>query len=194
MGYAVAERAVLRGADVVLICGPTHLGPPAGARVVSVRTTSEMRDAVVAELDGADLVVMAAAPADYRPAEVASQKIKKTSDLLTLELVRTEDILSEVRSKKEEKTGVVGFALETENVLENARKKLAEKGLDLIVANDLNEEGAGFAVETNVATLVGRSGAEESPGLLSKIELADLVLSAAVRELGWGSDDGAKDD
>jgi phosphopantothenoylcysteine decarboxylase/phosphopantothenate--cysteine ligase len=192
MGYAVAERAVLRGADVVLISGPTHLEPPAGARVVDVRTTSEMRDAVLGELDGADLLVMAAAPADYRPAEVAPQKIKKTSERMTIELVRTDDILSEVRSKKAEATGIVGFALETEDVLENARRKLAKKGLDLIVANDPNVEGAGFGVETNVTTLVGRSGVEEAPGLLSKIELADLVLSAAVRELGWGNDDGAE--
>ncbi len=186
MGYAVAGRAVARGADVVLVSGPTALPAPAGVRLVRVRTTREMRDAVLAELPEADLVVMAAAPADYRPSAPSAQKIKKSAPKLTLELERTEDILVEVAKAKRACTGVVGFALETEDLVANAQKKLAEKGLDLIVANDPTVEGAGFGTETNVATLVGRSGVVEPLAKLPKSELSDVVLSRAIAELGWG--------
>jgi len=186
MGYAVAEQALARGADVVLVCGPTALPAPAGVRLVRVRTTREMRDAVLAELPETDLLVMAAAPADYRPSAPSAQKIKKSAPKITLELERTEDILSEAAKAKHAGLGVVGFALETEDLVGNAKRKLAEKGLDLIVANDPTVEGAGFAGDTNVATLIGRSGREESPGKLTKRALADLVLSRAIAELGWG--------
>ena len=189
MGFAVAERAVLRGADVVLISGPTDLQAPAGARLVRVGTTAEMRRAVLDELEELDLLVMAAAPSDYRPARVAEQKMKKTEASLTIELERTEDILAEVRTAKRRGQGVVGFALETENEEASARAKLAEKELDLIVVNNPNVGGAGFGRETNIVTIIGRSGAEESPGVLPKIELADVVLSKAIDELGWGRDD-----
>jgi phosphopantothenoylcysteine decarboxylase/phosphopantothenate--cysteine ligase len=186
MGYAVAGRAVARGADVVLVSGPTALPAPAGVRLVRVRTTREMRDAVLAELPETDLVVMAAAPADYRPSAPSAQKIKKSAPKLTLELERTEDILVEVAKAKRACTGVVGSALETEDLVANAQKKLAEKGLDLIVANDPTVEGAGFGTETNVATLVGRSGVVEPLAKLPKSELSDVVLSRAIAELGWG--------
>jgi phosphopantothenoylcysteine decarboxylase/phosphopantothenate--cysteine ligase len=190
MGFALAERALRRGGDVVLISGPTALGPPEGVRVVRVRTTEEMRDAVMSELPDLDLLVMAAAPADYRPAEVARHKIKKGLERLVLGLVRAPDILSEAAAARREGQGFVGFALETDNVIANARKKLEEKGLDLIVVNNPNDEGAGFAVDTNVAVILGRSGSEDSPGMLSKQELADVVLSRAIEELGWGDDGG----
>lgn len=188
MGFAVAERALRRGAGVVLIAGPTALAPPQGVRLVSVRTTQEMRDAVMDELPDLDLLVMAAAPADYRPAEVARHKIKKGLERLVLGLVRTPDILSEVAAARRDGQGVVGFALETENEIKNARGKLEEKALDLIVVNNPNTAGAGFAVDTNVAVILGRSGSEESPGMLSKEDLSDLVLSRAVEELEWGND------
>jgi phosphopantothenoylcysteine decarboxylase/phosphopantothenate--cysteine ligase len=190
MGHAVAERALRRGADVVLITGPVALSPPPGVRVVSVGTTGEMRDAVLAELPELDLLVMAAAPADYRPAEVATHKIKKGHERVVLGLVQTPDILCDVRDAKRAGQGVVGFALETESEIENARKKLTEKGLDVIVVNNPSVEGAGFATDTNVATIIGRSGSEQSPGLMSKGDLADVVLTRAIAELGWGDDGG----
>jgi len=186
MGYAIAERAVARGADVVLVSGPTALAAPAGLRFVRVRTTREMRDAVLAELPETDLVVMAAAPADYRPVSPSAGKIKKTAPKLTLELERTEDILSEVAKAKRPGVGVVGFALETDELVANAKRKLAEKELDLIVANDPTVEGAGFGTGTNVVTIVGRSGAVEPVAKLPKLQLSDIVLSRAIAELGWG--------
>ena len=190
MGFALAERALSRGAEVVLISGRTALEPPAGVRFVSVGTTREMLDAVLAELPELHLLVMAAAPADYRPAEVPEHKIKKRADILNIELVRTEDILGEVASKKQLGQGVVGFAVETRDEVPNARKKLEEKSLDLIVVNNPMVEGAGFGTDTNIATVIGRTGLEESVGKVSKGELADIVLTFAIRELGWGKIDG----
>ena len=190
MGFALAERALSRGAEVVLISGRTALEPPAGVRFVRVGTTREMLDAVLTELPELNLLVMAAAPADYRPEEVAEHKIKKRADILNIQLVRTEDILSEVASKKQLGQGVVGFAVETRDELPNARKKLDEKNLDLVVVNNPMIEGAGFGTDTNIATIIGRTGLEESVGKVSKSELADVILTFAIRELGWGKIDG----
>lgn len=187
MGFALAERAQARGAEVVLITGRTALESPPGVRLVRVGTTREMHDAVMAELPELDLLVMAAAPADYRPAEVAEHKIKKRADILNLQMVRTEDILTEVAGKKKDGQGIVGFAVETRDELPNARKKLEEKSLDLIVVNNPLVEGAGFGTDTNVATIIGQTGLEESVGKVSKHELADAVLSMAIRELGWSA-------
>jgi phosphopantothenoylcysteine decarboxylase/phosphopantothenate--cysteine ligase len=142
----------------------------------------------MSELTDLDLLIMAAAPADYRPAAVSDSKIKKSAERLTLELVRTEDILAAVAKAKSDGQGIVGFALETENELENAKRKLAEKDLDLIVANNPTLEGAGFGTETNVVTIVGRSGVEESLDRLPKTELADVILTRALAELGWDRD------
>ena len=192
MGFALAQRALSRGAEVVLISGRTALVPPAGVRFVRVGTTREMLDAVLAELPELNLLVMAAAPADYRPEEVAEHKIKKRSDILSIQLVRTEDILSEVASKKQLGQGVVGFAVETRDELPNARKKLEEKSLDLVVVNNPMIEGAGFGTDTNIATIIGRTGLEESVGKTSKHELADVILTFAIRELGWGKIDGQR--
>jgi phosphopantothenoylcysteine decarboxylase/phosphopantothenate--cysteine ligase len=185
MGYALAERAARRGADVVLIAGPCPIEAPPGVAIVRVRTTREMHDAVLSHLPACDLLIMAAAPADYRPASVAEQKMKKTRDRVTLELVRTEDILREVAARKRKGQGVVGFALETEDELANARTKLKEKDLDLIVVNNPTVPGAGFGTDTNVATIIGRSGTEEPTGMLTKSELADVVLTRAAAALGW---------
>jgi phosphopantothenoylcysteine decarboxylase/phosphopantothenate--cysteine ligase len=190
MGFAVAERALARGAEVVLISGRTALEPPAGVRYVSVGTTKEMLDAVMAELPELSLLVMAAAPADYRPAEVAEHKIKKRADMLNIQLVRTEDILTAVAAKKEMGQGVVGFAVETWDEIPNARKKIEEKDLDLIVVNNPTVEGAGFGTDTNVATILGATGFEETVGKTSKKDLADTILTIAIRELGWGKVDG----
>ncbi len=190
MGFALAARALARGADVVLIAGRTALEPPPGAKFVSVGTTEEMLEAVLAELPELNLLVMAAAPADYRPAEVAEHKIKKRSDIMNLELVRTADILVEVAGRKKMGQGVVGFAVETFDEIANARKKLDEKKLDLIVVNNPTVDGAGFGTDTNVATILGQTGLMESVGKISKRELADVVLTTAIRELGWGNVDG----
>jgi phosphopantothenoylcysteine decarboxylase/phosphopantothenate--cysteine ligase len=190
MGFAIADRALKRGAEVVLISGRTALEPPPGVRFVRVGTTREMLDAVMAELPELDLLVMAAAPADYKPAEVAEHKIKKRADILNIQLVRTEDILGEVAARKQMGQGVVGFAVETWDEVPNARKKLDEKKLDLIVVNNPTVEGAGFGTDTNVATVIGATGLEESVGKVTKSELADMVLTFAIRELGWGSADG----
>ncbi len=191
MGYALAERAVARGATVTLVSGPTSLETPDGATFVRVETTLEMRDAVLEAVRDADLLVMAAAPADYAPAETASEKIKKSAETLTLTLERTPDILSTFAETRREGQGVVGFALETQDELAEGRRKLESKGLDVVVINNPRHVGAGFDVETNVATIITRSGAETAPGLVTKVELADIVLSAAIHELGWEPDDGA---
>ncbi len=188
MGFALAERALLRGADVVLISGPTALTPPVGVTFVSVTSTSDMRDAVLRELEGLDMLVMAAAPADYRPVKASDSKLRKGTERISLELEPTEDILLEVRSAKRPGQCIVGFALETESESENARAKLERKGLDLIVVNNPKVEGAAFGTGTNVVTIIGRSGREESPGIMGKAKLADMILTAALEETGAGGD------
>jgi len=173
MGYAVAEAARDRGAGVVLISGPVALAAPYAVRVVPVRQAAEMRDAVAAECADADALIMAAAVADYQPAEAVGQKIKRRQEELSLSLVRTPDILAEVGQRP----GLVrvGFAAESENLVDNARRKLKEKGLDLIAANDVTAEGSVFGSDTNKVTLLDREGKEELP-LMSKYEVAARIL------------------
>jgi phosphopantothenoylcysteine decarboxylase/phosphopantothenate--cysteine ligase len=173
MGYAVAEAARDRGADVVLVAAETSLGDPYAVRVVPVRRAAEMRDAVLAEAADADVLVMAAAVADYQPAEPIGQKIKRRGEGLSLSLVQTPDILAEVGSR--EGLVKVGFAAESENLVANARKKLEAKGLDLIVANDITAADAGFGADTNRVTLLSRDGEEELP-LMNKHEVAQRIL------------------
>ena len=153
MGYAITEAALARGAQVTLVTGPVSLAPPAGAQVIRVRSAAEMRDAVMANLDRATIVIMAAAVADYRPVITASQKIKKDGDRLVIELEQTEDILESVARVKGSRV-VIGFAAETEDVVRNAKKKLVQKGVDLIVANDVSSLDSGFDSDTNRITLV----------------------------------------
>jgi phosphopantothenoylcysteine decarboxylase/phosphopantothenate--cysteine ligase len=179
MGYAIAEAALLRGARVILVSGPVSLQPPAEATTIAVRSAQEMHDAVLANLRDATLVIMAAAVADYRPATIADQKIKKTDGQFTLELERTPDILAAVGGVKESRV-LIGFAAETQDVERNARKKLAEKNADLIVANDVSAQDAGFDVDTNRVTLISRDGASELP-LLTKREVADMILDRALQ-------------
>ncbi|MDY6269320.1 MAG: bifunctional phosphopantothenoylcysteine decarboxylase/phosphopantothenate--cysteine ligase CoaBC [Selenomonadaceae bacterium] len=175
MGFAIAEAAAARGADVVLVAGPVGLATPAGVRRVDVLTAMEMHDAVLAEYADAAAVIKAAAVADYRPKECAGQKIKKKDGNLILELVRNPDILKELGEKKQHQV-LVGFAAETERVLEYATGKLQKKNLDFIVANDVSRKDAGFSADTNCVTILGRDGTHTEHPLMSKRALADIIL------------------
>ncbi len=178
MGYALAEAALRRGAKVILITGPVALKPPASADVVQVQTASEMLDAVLANLERATVVIKAAAVADFTVRKAAEQKIKRTGPM-TLELEPTPDILKEISLRKGSKI-IVGFAAETQNGLENARKKLESKSLDAIVLNDVSQPGIGFDSERNAVTILTRSGAVNVPET-SKWEVAHRVLDAVVK-------------
>ncbi len=179
MGYRVAEAARDRGARVILVSGPTALSAPSGIERVAVRSAEEMARAVADRVGEAGVVVMAAAVADYRSASVSPTKVKKTAGPATLELVRTSDILRSLGQAKGERT-LVGFAAETDHVIENAWKKLREKNLDLIVANDVSREGAGFGTETNAAVLLDREGGEVPVPLGSKRALADAIWDRVI--------------
>jgi len=173
MGYALAEGAVRRGARVLLVSGPTSLTPPGTAEVTRVESTEEMRDAVLRFLPQASIVIKTAAVADYRPKSTAGQKIKRTGPM-TLELEATPDILKELSSKKMSQI-IVGFAAETENVLESARQKLLAKNLDAIVVNDVSREGIGFDSDRNAVTIISRDDVVEVPET-TKWEVAQRVL------------------
>ena len=175
MGYAVAERARCRGAEVILVSGPTALGMPTGVQVVPVRTVAQMHTATAEAFEGADALIMTAAVLDFRPEHVAGSKIKKSEAGLSLKLVPTVDFLVELGAQKGQRV-VVGFAMETENGPANAQKKLEAKHLDLIVLNDLTVEGAGFGVDTNVVTLIDTAGGQEDLPRMSKLEVADRIL------------------
>ena len=175
MGYAVARAAMLRGADVTLVSGVTALQPPEGVKVVPVISAADMAQAVKAAASEHDIIVKAAAVADYRPAVTADEKIKKKDGELTLSLERTEDILAWLGANRLEGQILCGFSMETEHLLENSRAKLERKKIDMIVANSLKQAGAGFGTDTNVVTLLTKQGTEELP-LLSKEEVADRLL------------------
>jgi phosphopantothenoylcysteine decarboxylase / phosphopantothenate---cysteine ligase len=177
MGYALAGAARSRGANVVLVSGPTEMAPPPGVELIRVTTAAEMRDAVVPRAAQADVVIMAAAVADYAPASAPNQKIHKAADTLTLSLVRTPDILSELAKMRtgSERPLLVGFAAETTDVVASARRKQREKGVDLVVANDVSRADAGFDVDTNEVTLVSSTGEETLP-LQSKSAIAAQIL------------------
>jgi len=174
MGYALARAARERGANVVLVSGPTALEPPAGIDFHSVVSAREMYAVIMDKLEKADIVVKAAAVADYRPIESFSQKIKKAGEM-QVNLVRNPDILKEIGNKKT-KQFLVGFAAETEKLLEHARKKMEEKNLDMIVANDLGQKGAGFQVDTNIVRLLYRGDFVEDIPLMTKYHLSHLIL------------------
>ncbi len=191
-GFALAQAALDRGGQVTLITGPTWLPTPVGAERVEVTTAQEMHDAVLAALEDCDVLLMAAAVADYRAVSVAAQKIKKAEETLTLQLVRTPDILSAVRDARGMRTRVVvGFAAESEQLVEHARSKLLAKDLDLIVANDITARDAGFGVETNRVVLIGRDGSVKSLPLMSKTAVAEAILDRVVALLATGSADEA---
>lgn len=178
MGYALAAAAWRRGAEVVLISGATALPDPHGVRCVRLQTAAEMHAAVLRELPPSTMLLMAAAVADYRPAAIRGQKLKKTDGPMQLELTRTVDILGALRGRAGRRM-IVGFAAETEDVLANATRKLERKGLDLIVANDVTAPNAGFEVATNAVTLIDRGGPTAVP-LASKDEVADRILDRVV--------------
>lgn len=183
MGYAVAEVAARRGARVVLVSGPTSLATPEGVERVDVRSAEEMLRGVLARFAGCTMAIFAAAVADYHAAEKSSQKIKRSKDGLTLRLEPNPDILATVARDKGGRM-VVGFAAETENVAENARKKLKEKNADLIVANDVSAEGAGFDGETNIVTLFSRDGRDLPLAKMSKVEVSQQILDEILRLRG----------
>ena len=182
MGCALAEAAAERGAEVVLVHGRMSVPVPEGvAKAVRVHTTLEMMDAVLAETEAADVIVMAAAPADYRPKETFTSKLK--SETLTMEFVKNPDIAKAVGERKGGRKLVV-FSAETDGLIANAKKKVASKNADLAVANDVTKEGAGFYCDTNIASLVGRNGEVRECGLMTKRELADVILDAVLSGYG----------
>jgi phosphopantothenoylcysteine decarboxylase/phosphopantothenate--cysteine ligase len=176
MGYALAEAATRRGAHVVLVSGPTDLAVPEGIDWVPVRSTENMRDAVREHSAKAHVIIMAAAVADYRPAAAHSQKLKRGEAAITLDLEPTPDILAELGRDHAARRILVGFAAETNALAENARSKLARKGADMIVANDVTEEGAGFDSDTNIVTIFLRDGREIRLPKLTKFEVANHIL------------------
>jgi len=175
MGFAMAHAALRRGAEVILISGPTALPPPPKVKFIGVRSTAQMREAVLTNLKNASILLMAAAVSDYRPRQAAAGKIKKSQAEMVLTLERNPDILAEAGRQKDHRI-LVGFAAETENLLRNARSKLKEKNLDLIVANDVTLPGAGFEVDTNIVKFLDRSRKVEELPLMTKEELADRIL------------------
>jgi len=178
MGYALAEAAQSRGAKVILVSAPSALYPPAHCELVKVTTADEMRDAVLSRMPEATLVIKSAAVADYRPSNVADQKLKRTGPM-TIEFLPTEDILAEVVRRRRPGQLIVGFAAETENSVENGRAKLLRKGVDAIVVNDVSREGVGFDSDVNGATFLTASTAQDLPEM-SKRKLADRILDEVV--------------
>jgi phosphopantothenoylcysteine decarboxylase/phosphopantothenate--cysteine ligase len=178
-GFAIAQAALDLGAEVTLVAGETHLDAPVGARRVDVRTTQDMLAAVLEAVSDADALIMAAAVADFRPAEAVGHKIKKGEKVPQIELALTEDILLEI-SKQKEKSGyprvTVGFAAESDDLIKNAKKKLSSKNLDMIVANDIRATDAGFGVDTNRVTILHAGGEKEELPLMSKAEVGEVVM------------------
>jgi len=178
MGYSLATAALERGAKVTLISGPTNLCPPKGVKLIKINTTLEMYDAVMNNYIEQNIIIKSAAVADYRPETVSTSKIKKTEGNLTLKLVRNPDILKELGRLKEDRV-LVGFAAESDNVIENAKGKIKRKNLDFIVANDITEEGAGFGIDTNIVSIIDKSDKIEKIEKCSKIQIAHRILDKA---------------
>ena len=181
MGYAVARAAAMRGAKVTLVSGKTNLTPPPFVETVDVVSAEDMFQAVTSRAGSQDVIIKTAAVADYRPAEVASEKMKKKDGEMSIHLERTKDILGYLGEHKKEGQFLCGFSMETENMLENSVAKLVKKNLDMIVANNLKVEGAGFGTNTNVVTMITKKGGEELP-LMSKDEVAQKLLDAIMKE------------
>jgi phosphopantothenoylcysteine decarboxylase/phosphopantothenate--cysteine ligase len=184
MGVALAAAAWRRGAVVDLVAGPLSVAPPAGVTLESVESTEDMAAAIERLLPGADVLVMAAAPADFRPATPKTSKIKKTSAPPALSLAATPDILQSTKRSRRPGAVVVGFALETDDAIASGRKKLEAKDLDMIVVNDATEPGAGFGVDTNRVTLLLRNGRDEQLPLMPKLEVADAILDRVETLIG----------
>ena len=183
MGYSLAKISAFRGAEVVLVSGHTALAAPLFAERVSVTSAEDMFQAVTERSEWADIIIKAAAVADYRPATVSSEKIKKSDDQMSIGLERTQDILGYLGAHKRDGQFLCGFAMETQELLENASQKLKKKNADMIVANNLKVTGAGFAGDTNVVTLITENGAEEQE-LMSKEEVAGVILDKIMEKIG----------
>ncbi len=184
MGYALAEAACERGGEVILISGKTNLVPPNGVKVINIETAEEMYTQVMKNLDNVDIIIKTAAVADYRPKQIYPDKFKKNDDLWFIEMERTKDIAMEVGKRKTKEQFFIGFSAETNNLIENAKKKLLSKNMDLIVANNVLEEGAGFAVDSNKVTLITKSGDEIPYPIMTKRELAHRILTETKSRLG----------
>ena len=181
MGYAIARAAMLRGADVTLVTGKTDLTPPMGVNTVKIISAADMAQAVKECAGEQDIIIKAAAVADYRPKYTSDEKMKKKDEDMCIELERTQDILGFLGAHKKEGQFLCGFSMETENMIENSRKKLEKKNLDLIVANNLKEQGAGFGADTNIVTLLSKEDTIQLP-IMSKEEVADRLLDYIVEE------------
>ena len=181
MGYAIAKVCSMRGADVMLVSGKTAIKPPLFVDVVPVTTAREMYEAVTGRFDRQDIVIKAAAVADYRPKTISEQKVKKADGELSIEMERTDDILKYLGEHKRSNQFLCGFSMETEHMLENSRKKLKKKNLDMIVANNVKVEGAGFAGDTNIVTLITRDDETQLP-LLSKEETAVEIMNKILEQ------------
>ncbi len=179
MGYALAKMAMLRGANVTLVTGETSITPPSFVEVVKIKSARDMYEAVTSRSDSQDIIIKSAAVADYRPINVADNKIKKTEGDMSIPLERTDDILSYLGEHKKEGQFICGFSMETENMLENSRKKLEKKKVDMIAANNLKVEGAGFGTDTNIMTLITKDECIELP-ILTKEEVADRILDKVI--------------
>ena len=179
MGYAIAKIASLRGADVTLVSGPVSIEPPRFVNVINVESAEEMFNEVSSKADSMDIIIKAAAVADYTPVSVADEKIKKKDGDMSIPLKRTKDILKYLGENKKENQFICGFSMETENLLENSKKKLEKKNVDMIVANNVKVEGAGFGVDTNVVTLITKDGYKELPQM-SKEDVAAAILDAII--------------
>ena len=182
MGYAIARNAALRGASVTLVSGPTALTAPLFVNRVDIVSAQDMYDAITSVSSEQDIIIMAAAIADFRPANIASEKIKKqgADDGMSIEMERTRDILAFLGANKKPQQILCGFSMETQNMLENSRKKLEKKNLDLIVANNLKDKGAGFKVDTNLVTIITKDSEKALP-LMSKEEVASKILDTIVQ-------------
>ena len=177
MGYAIAERAALRGADVTLVSGPVSIAPPAGVKVINIESAEDMFNAVTKEAETADIIIKSAAVADYRPVSVSSEKIKKEAGMNAIQLERTRDILQYLGEHKRPGQILCGFSMETQNLMENSVKKLHKKNADMIVANSIKSDQAGFGTDTNIITIITKNDATAYP-VMTKLEAADEILNA----------------
>ena len=176
MGYSIAKKAIERGADVTLVSGPTNIVPPQNLKkFIQIESAEDMYNAVLENMDENQVIIKSAAVADYRPKEYSDNKIKKSDDDLSIRLDRTKDIALELGKIKNNKI-LVGFAAETNDLLENAKNKIQKKNLDFIVANDLTQDGAGFGVDTNIVKIIDREGVVQEHPKMKKEEVADVIL------------------
>ncbi|MCP2519737.1 bifunctional phosphopantothenoylcysteine decarboxylase/phosphopantothenate--cysteine ligase CoaBC [Candidatus Aminicenantes bacterium AC-708-M15] len=175
MGYSLAREALWRGGEVILISGPTFLQPPNKAQVIKVNSALEMREQVIKNYKAADIVIMCAAVADYRPSKTYKTKIKKEDEKINIELIRNPDILEELGRKKGDKL-LIGFAAETGNFIENAKKKMKKKNLDLVIVNDVSKENIGFGSDYNQVILIDKKGEIEKTKILSKVEISKIIF------------------